>query len=242
MALNRGKANALDQELVDELRQHFAAAAEDEAVQGIILTGKERFFSAGLDLIALYDYDEQQIRTFWLSFMNLIQELTAWPKPLVAAISGHAPAGGCLLSLCADYRVMARGAYQIGLNEIPVGIIVPEAIFELYRFWIGSNAAHNMLLEGKLVGPEDAKELGIVNRTASEGELMGIAERQMGRYLALPQKTWRQSKTNLRRQLCASMEMDFDTVFAPALKLWWEPSTRAIVGAIVEGLKSRSKA
>jgi len=240
VSMTRGKANALEQTLVDELREVFSLSLRDDDIKGIVLAGKERFFSAGLDLIALYDYDAAAVEEFWRSFMVLIQEMVAWPKPLVAAISGHAPAGGCLLALTADYRVMAAGDFTIGLNEIPVGIMVPEAIFNLYRFWIGDNLAHTMLLEGKLVKPDRAREIGLVHDVVDASQVLIQAERQMQRYLAYQPFTWQQSKINIRRRLRQEMHMDFDVVFAPALKHWWSPETRAIVKAVVDGLRARS--
>src|SRR5690606_32452196 len=107
----------------------------------------------GLDLITLFEYDEAKIHEFWESFIALIYDLAAFPKPSIAAITGHSPAGGCVLALCCDHRVMAEGDYIIGLNEVPVGIIVPQCIFELYSFWLGSARASKFLLEGKLLAP-----------------------------------------------------------------------------------------
>jgi Delta3-Delta2-enoyl-CoA isomerase len=240
VALDRGRANALEQQLVDELRAFFRSTAEDPAVGGLVLSGKERFFSAGLDLVVLYEYNEEQLAHFWRSFMALMQEMAAWPKPLVAAVTGHAPAGGCLLALTADYRVMAEGEYIIGLNEIPVGITVPQAIFNLYRFWIGQERAYTMLLEGQVVKPREALQLGMVSELAPDAEVLERAEKQLRRYLGFHPQTWRNSKANLRRELLAGLEMDFEVVFGPALKLWFSPEVRTIVGVMVEGLKSKT--
>src|SRR5690606_19488980 len=118
----------MDIMLVDELIQVLEEAEADPAVEGLILSGKQGFFSSGLDLISLFEYNEEQMQVFWDRFMILIAKFVAFPKPSVAAITGHSPAGGCVLALCCDYRVMAEGEYIIGLNEVPVGIIVPEAI------------------------------------------------------------------------------------------------------------------
>lgn len=241
VAMQRGTANALEQSLVDELREVFRSSTKDDQIKGIVLTGRERFFSAGLDLITLYDYDEEQLTHFWRSFITLLQHMTAWPKPLVAAISGHAPAGGCLLALTADYRIMAAGDYQIGLNEVAVGIMVPEAIFNLYRFWIGDQAAHTMLLEGKLVKPDEALRLNMIHEVQPEAEVLARAEKQLQRYLNLPSDAWLRSKTNIRRRLNQALQLDFDEVFGPALQLWWDPANRAMMQFIVEGLKARGK-
>src|SRR5690606_35676145 len=98
IALNRGRSNAINTEMVNELRNIFKSIEQDENIGGVILTGKEGFFTAGLDLIELYDYDEAAMRNFWLSFFELVKALTAFKKPLINAISGHSPAGGCVMA------------------------------------------------------------------------------------------------------------------------------------------------
>jgi enoyl-CoA hydratase/carnithine racemase len=241
LQLDRGTANAIEQELVDELADWFARSAEDEAIGGAVLTGKARFFSAGLDLITLYNYSPEQVAAFWESFLNLVRQMTAWNKPLVASVTGHAPAGGCLLALTADHRVMAAGKYSIGLNEIPVGIAVPEPIFALYRFWIGTQKAYAMLLEGQLVLPEQALELGMVDAVRPEGEVLAEAEVQLQRYLAFDRVAWKRSKAFLRRQLLADLEMDFQQDFGPALEHWWTDEQRQRMGAIVAKLSGKAK-
>src|SRR6476661_6002589 len=154
IALNRGRSNAINAEMVSDLKKIINSIEDDVAIGGVILTGKEGFFTAGLDLIELYDYDQEQIKNFWINFLDLVAVLTKFKKPMIAAISGHSPAGGCVMSLCCDYRIMAEGKYIIGLNEVPVGIIVPDSIFELYAFWIGKARAYQNLMEGKLMNVE----------------------------------------------------------------------------------------
>lgn len=240
--MDRGTANAIEQGLVNELSDWFARAAGDDAIAGAVLTGKARFFSAGLDLIALFDYSKEEIAAFWESFLDLMRQMAAWEKPLVASITGHAPAGGCLLALCADHRVMAEGKYSIGLNEVPVGINVPAPIFELYRFWIGSQKAYGMLLEGKLVQPDAAKALGMVDQVRPEGEVLDASEQQLQTYLSFDRVAWKRSKVFLRRQLLADLKMDFQQDFGPALDHWWSDEQRARMGALVAKLSGKAKA
>ena len=121
--LDRGKANPVNWQMVDDIRQLLRAVAQNEAQKGLILTGKPHFFTAGVDIVELYYSDEEKVATFWRDFNYLIKEMTAFPKPLITAITGHSPAGGCIFAICSDYRIMAEGKYRIGLNEVPVGII-----------------------------------------------------------------------------------------------------------------------
>lgn len=238
VALNRGAANAINAEMVNELQSLIENIAQDDNIAGVILTGKEGFFTAGLDLVELYEYDHEQIGAFWKSFLKLIATLTAFQKPMVAAISGHSPAGGCVLALCCDYRVMAESEkYVIGLNEIPVGIIVPDSVFELYAFWIGKSKAYQHLLQGKLLTVTEAKQEGLIDATADISILMTIAERQIQSYLQYDYTTWQQSKLNFRQYLIEKVSADQSETLTKVLEQWWKPRTRSVLKTIIDNLK-----
>src|SRR5690554_1889513 len=237
IGLNRGRSNAINAELLEELKVIFKSVQDDDTIAGVILHGKEGFFSAGLDLIELYDYSEMEIRAFWESFLSFVQSFTAFKKPVVAAIGGHSPAGGCVLALCCDYRIMADGEFIIGLNEVPVGIIVPDAIFHLYSFWIGQAKAYQYLLEGKLLSPEQALKVGLIDELVSPAALRSRAEKQLKKYIQLEANTWQQSKINMRRELISKMSVDPTETLDIMLKQWWSPSTRSILKTIIENLK-----
>lgn len=240
IALDRGKSNAINESMIDELQKIIGSIENDQQILGVVLTGKEGFFTAGLDLIEIYEYDEVQIKVFWTKFLNLVKSLTSFKKPMVAAISGHSPAGGCVLSICCDYRIMAEGKYIIGLNEVPVGIIVPDSIFELYAFWIGKAQAYRNLLEGKLMGADEAKAIGLIDATAPIESLMTAALKQVSAYLQYEQNTWQQTKLNLRKKLIEKTSEDQTEVLETMLKQWWSPSTRSILSTIIGNLKGKS--
>ena len=168
IGLNRGRSNAINAEMVSELSAMVKNVENDDAINGLILTGKEGFFSAGLDLIELYDYDESSIKKFWIDFLALVGTLASFKKPFISAINGHSPAGGCVLSICSDYRIMVDGKYIIGLNEVPVGIIVPDSIFHLYSFWLGQAASYRYLLEGRLMSTSEALENRLIDQLDEE--------------------------------------------------------------------------
>ena len=132
--LARPPVNAMNPELCHAVRQ-----AVDDAVgagaQGIILGSSAKVFSAGLDVPHLVSLgqDREALRGAWQAFFDTALALANAPVPVVAALSGHAPAGGCVWALCCDYRVMASGPFRIGLNETQVGLVVPEGIQRLLR-------------------------------------------------------------------------------------------------------------
>lgn len=237
VALDRGRSNAINADMVNELKSIIKNIEQDANISGVILTGKEGFFTAGLDLIELYDYDEDQIKNFWINFLDLVKILTQFKKPLVAAISGHSPAGGCVMALCCDYRVMAEGKYVIGLNEVPVGIIVPDSIFELYAFWIGKAKAYQNLMEGKLMNSEEAKNINLIDATADIASLMTLAQKKIQTYLQYDHTTWQQTKLNLRKELIAKVSADQSEALEKMLQQWWQPATRSVLKTIIENLK-----
>ena len=155
--------------------------------------------------------------------MDLIHQLVRFPKPLICAITGHSPAGGCVLALCADYRIMAQGDYIIGLNEVPVGIIVPSSIAQLYGFWIGMGNASRFLLEGKLLEPEEAESVGLVDQVVSFNKIQTTATRKAKTYMQFDQKAWRASKLNIRANLVEAIAQAKGPIIEQVLQQWWAP-------------------
>lgn len=239
LTLNRGKSNALNREMITELTDMLGHMEKDDRIGGVIITGREHFFSAGLDLIELYGYNAEEARSFWLLFLDFVARITAFRKPLAAAVNGHSPAGGCVIALACDTRVMAEGKYIIGLNEVPVGIIVPESIFSLYAFWLGKAAASRSLLEGRLFSPEEALAAGLVDEVVNPDSIMTAAERRIRKYMAFEPNTWQQSKLNIRRELNAATGADQQEALELMLQQWWAPATRNNLKMIIDNLQKK---
>lgn len=240
ITLCRGKSNSLNREMVTELTEMLHNIENDVSIGGAIITGKEHFFSAGLDLMELYNYNEAESESFWHLFLNFSAKITAFKKPLIAAINGHSPAGGCVIALACDARVMAQGKYIIGLNEVPVGIIVPNSIFHLYSFWLGKANATRSLLEGKLFNPDEAAAIGLIDEVVNADSILTAAERRARKYMAFESTTWQQSKLNIRRELIEITQADQSEDLAVMLKQWWAPSTRAILKTIIDSLQKKA--
>lgn len=240
ITLNRGKSNALNRELITELDEMLKNISDDDNIGGVILTGSAPFFSAGLDLVELYNYNEEEAESFFKLFFNFTANMVSFKKPMVAAISGHSPAGGCVMALACDYRVMAEGQYIIGLNEVPVGIIVPNSIFQLYSFWIGKAEAAQSLLTGKLYNPEEALKVGLVDDVVKNESLLTAAERKIKKYMEQESNTWSQSKLNIRQELITTVTTDQSETLVKILEQWWSPATRHILKTILANLQRKS--
>jgi 3,2-trans-enoyl-CoA isomerase len=242
ITLDRGRSNAINHQMVKELISCIQTLELDNSVGGLILTGKPGFFSSGIDLIEAYEYDEEQSRALWTDFLLLKRLLAAFKKPMVAAISGHSPAGGCVMAICCDYRVMADGAFIIGLNEIPVGIIVPDSVFNLYAFWLGQHKAYQFLMEGKLLKVNEAFAAGLIDEISPAESLITTAERKIRTYMQLNPITWSQSKLNLRKELIDKLNTDQSATLNSMLQQWWAPETRKGLQMLIQNLKSKSTA
>ena len=128
-----------------------------------MLSGSAGRFSGGLDVPALLKLDRAGILETWRTFFALMRDIAALPVPLAAALTGHSPAGGTVLALFADHRVLAAGEYLVGLNEVRVGLPVPEVLLRALVYAIGEHQAARLAGNGLLVGPEEALRVGLVD-------------------------------------------------------------------------------
>lgn len=238
--LDRGTANALQTAMIKEITQAFEDLKNDASCRAVVMVGKGPFFSAGLDVIEIEAYNEAESIDFWNSFARMIGTLLAFPKPFVAAINGHSPAGGAILALTADFRYMAEGKYRIGLNEVPVGIVVPQPIYDMYAQVIGTRNAYQFLLEGKLSLPEEALAVGLVDAVLPQEEVYTQALTKATMLAKMEPKTFSKTKLNMRAPLLAKFEAGNEDYFEQTIKHWFDPDARRVLKALVEGLKSKA--
>ena len=238
LQLNHGKANPINLKMIEEMRMIMRDAKSNETVAGVVLTGQSNFFSAGLDVVEMYDYDEEQNDHFWHKFLELIGDLVAFPKPLIGALTGHSIAGGCLLALCCDYRVMTKGRYKIGLNEVKIGIVLPLNFIKLYTYWLGQQKAYQLIMDGQLLSPEAAQTINMIDEIAEPEAVLSVALQKMKSYLDCDANTWQATKQALREELLQYFEKeDIPHYFAPTRQQWWHPNSRAIIKSLVEQLR-----
>jgi 3,2-trans-enoyl-CoA isomerase len=240
--MNRGKVNAINFEMVQELRDVFHALEENTDMKGVILTGQPHYFSAGLDLIELFQYDKDQIRDFFTSFGALYLELVQFTKPFISAISGHSPAGGCVLAVTSDNRYMAEGdRYVIGLNEVAVNIQISQNLTEVYAFWMGEGLASRYILEGKLLTGKEALKAGLVDELVPLENVLERAEKQMKLYMSADQEILINTKRKLRKHLLDKLDLRAENSLKEASELWWKPEIRAKMKDYVESFSSKKK-
>ncbi len=168
--LSRGKVNALNPQVIGELRHSLESAAHDVRVKAVILTGTGGFFSFGFDIPEFMSYSRDDFTRFLTGFTTLYSDMFLYPKPIIAALNGHTIAGACMLATACDYRIMVEGKAKISLNELGFGSSVFSGSVEMLRFWVGSRNAQTMLYSGAMFSAQEALEMGLVDRTATEEE------------------------------------------------------------------------
>lgn len=227
ITMNRPKVNAINFQMVEEIRNTFKSMQEDDAVQGVILTGRTGVFSAGLDLIELYDYDEAKMREFFIAFGMMYIELARFSKPFICAITGHSPAGGTVIAITADYRIMAEGEkFGIGLNEVAVNVQISTNLIEAYSFWLGKSLAYRYILEGKLLNTKEAAQANLVDEVVPMEEVLPRAEQRMNHYLRADRNIWLNTKTKLRSEWLGKLKERSEGELNEALTVWWSPEVR----------------
>jgi enoyl-CoA hydratase/carnithine racemase len=236
--LARPPVNALNPELVQALRR-AVEGAPGEGAAGLMLSGAQGLFSAGLDVPALLALDRSAMRAFWREFSALCAALARSPIPSVAAIGGHSPAGGAVLALFCDYRVMAEGPFRIGLNEVQVGLSVPDCIQLALRRTVGIYRAERLLVAGAMLESADALACGFVDELALLEQVDTRARAWLHGILALPRHAMLATRKLARTDLAAAFA-DLDALpVEDFLDGWFAADTQTVLHALVARLKSR---
>jgi len=235
LRLNRPPVNALSPELIVSLRQAFQAAAQDGA-KAIVLSGAPGRFSAGLDLPLLLKANEAEIKTLWRELYSLLRAIATSPIPTVAAITGHAPAGGTVISLFCDRRIMAEGNFVIGLNEVQVGIPVPPVLVSGLRYVVGCRYAEYLSVTGALISPMQALQIGLVDELAPPEQVVTQAIAWCQRLLSLPSNAMTLTRQEARADLAAIFSSDLGPEVDEVSAGWWHPEAQRTMHAIVEKL------
>jgi len=195
--LERPRGNAINYDFL-EVAGAAIRGAESPDVGAVVITGKGRAFCTGLDLAESLDYDRDELGRFVDAFEAFFERVFRLDKPVVAAINGHAVAGGCILAMAADVRVMADGEFTIGINEVEVGIPFPAVAFEIARLAVRPEAYADCFLEGRRLTPAEALRLGIVHECAPPDELLSAATARARRLAAHPLEAFATIKRELR--------------------------------------------
>jgi enoyl-CoA hydratase/carnithine racemase len=223
VVLERGKVNALNPAVVEELSSTFAALRNDPAAGAVVLTGRGSFFSFGFDIPELLACTRQEFARFVTGFTTLYRDLFVFPKPLVAALNGHAIAGGCMLALACDRASMVQGSARISLNEIAFGSSVFAGSVEMLQFRTGARAS-DVLYSGAMYAAEAAREIGLVAEVVAP-EALDRARAIAGELAARRPAAFASVKSLLRKPVAEAMARREVDSIKEFVDIWYSEPT-----------------
>ncbi|WP_138759256.1 enoyl-CoA hydratase/isomerase family protein [Modestobacter altitudinis] len=230
LRIEHGRVGALDVELLTALAE--AVSASDRA---LVITGSGSAFSAGVDLRQVLDGGRPYTEQLLAALSRLFRVVFDHPRPTVAAVNGHAIAGGCVLALACDLRLMSGG--RMGLAELTVGVPFPTAALEVVRHALGPRAGQ-VLLGAQSVDRERALALGMVDELTEPGELLPRAVALAGQLAAWSPESYRMAKVQLHRPANAAIEATQEGD-AAVLAGWTSDDTRGRIETALAALKRR---
>ena len=198
LRLAHGKASVMDMPMLDAMRAALVDAEKDDQVRALIMTGTGSIFSAGVDLKQILDGGKEYAHRYIPLLDAVLEELFAFSKPLVAAVNGHAIAGGCIVALAADYKMMAEGRGRMGIPELKVGVPFPSSAFEIVRFSVPNSHAQTLLYRASTYLPDEALARGLIDELVEADVLQSSAQAVAAELAAIPYESYSLSKRMLR--------------------------------------------
>ena len=219
-----GKGNALNLEFTQALDER-AQELERGPAKAVVLTGQGSVFGAGVDLPALVSGGPDYVRRFVPVMVATFERLASFSKPLVAAVNGHAIAGGAIIMLACDQRILARGNARLGLTEIRVGVEFPAWALEIARFTTPAEHLATLILTGRTWPPEEALARGLVDELVDADRLIERACDVATELAAIPAAAYAANKRALRRPLLETARRVTGLEGAALVEKWCDPET-----------------
>jgi len=226
ITLNRPKVNALNDQLIDELKVAFQNAESDQNVNAVILTGEGSFFSFGFDVPGFMSYSKDAFQCYVEKYSDMVKEIFMFPKPIIAALNGHTVAGGSVLALACDYRIMISGKAKIALNEMTFGSTLFSCVTETLRYAVGSKESEQIIYTGKMHSAEEALALGLVDAIANEDEFPQVISEKAQDFAGKDLAAFRSIKQLLKSETLRNIELEEGKTISEFVDIWYSESTR----------------
>ncbi len=239
LRLEHGKAHAIDIELATALRDQLDELEQASEVRAAVLTGTGSIFSAGVDIVRLLRNGPDYVDEYVPILVDMIAKQFRFPKPLVAAINGHAIAGGCVLAAGCDYRMMARGTGTIGVPELKVGLPFPLVAIEVLRFATSEAHLQELVYRGKTYEVAEAYERGLVDEIVEPDALLEHATIVASQLGSEPSARFRITKRQLRRPTIDRMERFAQETQAEVIAAWKDPASLDSIREYLAGVRGK---
>ncbi|MCK4943316.1 MAG: enoyl-CoA hydratase/isomerase family protein [Candidatus Aminicenantes bacterium] len=233
--LNRGVTNALNPELVDELQKAILDLKFKNQIRAMVLTSSnDKFFSIGFDIPQLIELSQEDFQLYYQKFNQMCLALYTFPKPTVAAVVGHAIAGGCILALCCDYRVIADERSLMGLNEIKLGVPVPYLADCILRSLVGVRSARQIMETGEFYSALQLFQMGMVDQLVSLEEVLPTSMERASALGIMPQEAYKMIKKNRVEVIRGDIQKNWDEKKNFFIKCWYSEEAQKLLKKAME--------
>ena len=233
LRMMHGKANALDSELLREVRQALTEELQAPA-KAMVLTGRDGMFSAGVDLFRILDGGVDYLADFLPALDAVLETLFFFPKPVVAAVNGHAIAGGAVLACAADRRLMTDGKGRIGVPELLVGVPFPARALETLRFALPPNVLQEAIYGGVTYRSDEALAKGFIDQVVPAADLLDEAVRVARELAAIPPRTFRATKSHVRQSVRDFLAAHGEAIDTEVVEVWASQEIQDVIRAYVD--------
>lgn len=225
IVLKRGKVNALNENVMDEFYKCFKRLEINSDVRAIILTGSGNFFSFGFDIPEFLSNSKKEFTNFLIKFADFYTYLFLYPKPVIAGLNGHAIAGGYMLALACDYRIIVAGKAKIALNEIAFGSTVFAGATEMLRFCAGNSNAEKVLYSGSMFSANEALALSLIHKAVPKERLIDSAIKKASDLSSKPSSAFSSIKSLLRKPTSEIMVQKEQASIIELVDIWYSKKT-----------------
>ena len=234
LRMEHGKVNAMDLDLLQALARELSEVERTADRHALVLTGSRRIFCAGVDLFRFVEGGADYLDAFFRTMVSCFRQLFLFPRPVIAAVNGHAIAGGCVLASAADYRVMGRDAGTIGVPELKVGIPFPTPAIEILRFAASTRHLQQLVYLGKTYDPEAAHRVGLVDELVDQDLVTQRALQIADELGSMPVARFGITKRQLRAPSVERMDRIGAAIDPEVLAAWKTPETHAAIREYAE--------
>jgi enoyl-CoA hydratase len=214
-----------------------SALAEHAGAAALVLASSQKLFSAGWDLPVVSGFDRREMEGFLAEFTALMRELFTFDAPVVAALPGHAIAGGLILTAAADERIAAEGDGEFGLSEVALGVPIPRACYEIFRHLLGDRGAERLAAAGDNVSGARALETGLLDRLVPAADLLDAALDRARQLAGRSRSAYAEIKRRGRAETVA--RFDRARTDDPFLAFWFSDEARRRIEGLVARLTKK---
>ncbi len=225
--MNSNPMNLMNEKFFNDLQNTFDIIQNDYPENPVVLASSERVFSAGLDIKHHFSFfktaDRERIKQWYKQFVASLLRIFTYERPTVAAVNGHAIAGGLIIALCCDYRVCVDSGARFGLNEITIGFPIPAAVARIVLYVLGEKTTQSVLMTGHLYEPSKAKDAGFFNETCEAERLIPYCADFAGQYgphllpgYAFSKKALQYGVVKDIKQICSEIDEELPSVLKSA--------------------------